>query len=67
MFINAYSILKPLYEAASKSGLSPTGYLKFQQNLDRVAGALKLMKSANISMKLRQSVNQEQLRTIKMS
>lgn len=41
MFVNAYSILKPLYEAASKSGLSPAGYLKFQQNLDRVAGALK--------------------------
>lgn len=40
MFVKAYKILKPLYETASKSGLSPVGYLKFQQELDRIVGAL---------------------------
>lgn len=41
MFVNAYETLYPLYKLASQSGLNPPQYLKFQNDLDRVAGALK--------------------------
>lgn len=41
MFVTAYKTLQPLYKLASESGMSPAQYLRFQQDLDKVAGALK--------------------------
>lgn len=61
LFLKAYNILFPLYTAASQSGMSPAQYLKFQQSLDKVAGALR---TNNIRKNLTELEAQKMPRTI---
>lgn len=61
MYSTAYRTLHPLYSTAAKSGLSPMQYLAFQQEIDKVSGALK---TNNILYNLKALENDKQPVTV---